>query len=610
MDYFDNNMEHIKKQRAFMYKMMINRNICESSNRLEDIYSIDTRNGEKAVVIQFQSTVYRLNSAYNPAEEAKRWVDQYNFTNINSIVSMYGFGNGVFAREILQRLGEQDLLLIYEPSADIFNFVLHQYDLSDILLSDKVVIGVEKINEFEFHNMLFASLGMNNINNQFRLVYPQYDKIFPESCILFWNELKEAHLHAVTNINTERVFGVRMIENILNNLKFIRNSNTIADMEKIVPKDIPAIVVAAGPSVANQLDALKKAKGKAVIIAVDRIVDYLLDNGVEPDFIATLDAMKDVKYFTRRDNLSIPLLCFMYSSSEIMNIHQGRKIICNCTDYLVDLYQEHNHIPPQVNSSTSVATFAFTVCMKMGFQRIVLVGQDLAYEGNSTHAGGVEEKVIPWTETMVEGIHGDRVRSRIDWKNLIVWYEDMLTIFDGLEVIDAKDNGAKIKGTTVMSLQEALDRYSKPEDKFQLDIEQVQPTFYKDDWKNIEHFFSGNLELLDEIISKSNEAKKIFEMLISESKKSLHSKRMEIELNKIKKINLFIEKQPIYKLMDYYIKAKATAQLSSIYKKESNEKDDNIQTFKSSMEIYNSVVEAAEFIKPKLKQIVEKYINT
>ena len=35
-----------------------------------------------------------------------------------------------------------------------------------------------------------------------------------------------------------------------------------------------------------------------------------------------------------------------------------------------------------------MATAAFSVCVALQFKRVILVGQDLAYEGNITHAGG------------------------------------------------------------------------------------------------------------------------------------------------------------------------------------------------------------------------------
>jgi len=392
-------------------------------------------------------------------------------------------------------------------------------------------------------------------------------------------------------------------------MKYLKNSNTITDVKEVLPKDVPAIVVAAGPSIEMQLEALKRAKGKAVIFAVDRIIDYLLDNGVEPDFIVTIDPMKKVEYFSKRDNLTIPLLCFMQSNSEILEIHKGKKIICNCSDYLVKIYEDNKHTPPQLFQSSSVATFAFTACIELGFKRIILVGQDLAYNGNVSHAGGIEEKLVSGTDVMMEGIHGDMIRSRFDWKLFITWYQDILTLYPDLEVIDAKDRGAKIKGTKVMSLQEALNLNSNTDAIYKFDIEQLKPTFDEEEWKNIGEFLENNIDVLDKIKSKSKEAINIFEALIKECKKNLKSRVIKDKLKRIEKISDFIELQPVYKLIDGYVRAQATQELTDIYQVNDNQVDDSVQTYERAKCIFEAIIEASICFKPKMEQILKDNFN-
>jgi len=600
MNYYDINMEHIKNYRDFMYKALVDAKVSTTSNRLENIELIDTRNGSKSIVIQKGLNRYRLNSSYNPQEEAKKWVSQFEFKNLHTVIAMYGFGNGVFAKEILSQMGKEDKLFIYEPSAQLLLFVLHHFDLTELITNPQIIIAIENINEFEFHHILLNSLDINNIHNQMRLTYPQYDIIFPESGILFWKELKDAHFRATVNINTQKSFGTRMIENTINNIKYIKNSNTITDLIGTIPDNLPAIVVAAGPSIGRQLEALKEAKGKSVIIAVDRILDYLLDNGIEPDFLVTIDPMKAAQYFSKRDDITIPLMCFVESNSEILDVHKGKKIICNSSDYLIKVYEDNGHIPPQLFPSASVATFAFTACIELGFKRIILVGQDLAYDGNSSHAGGIEEKLVQNNDVMMEGIHGDMIRSRFDWKMFITWYQDMLVLFPDLEVIDAKDKGAKIKGTKVMSLQEAMKLNSNQDIFYEFDINQLKPTFNQEEWENFGRYIEESVDVLDKIKSKAKEAINAFNLLIKECKVNLKSRIIDEKLRRIEKINNFIEQQPVYKLIDYYVKAQATQELTDIYQVNDNQVDDSVHTYE------RAIADAADYLKPELEQVLEE----
>ncbi|ROR31543.1 hypothetical protein EDD66_101160 [Mobilisporobacter senegalensis] len=606
MTYYEKNVECIKKNRKYMYSCLKDLDMSTTFEQIEEIRSVIAKDGEQAVIIKYRGIDYRLNSLYRPMEEANKWVDQFSFNNYNNIISMYGFGNGIFARAIIEKMGEKDTFLIYEPCPEIFFHVLNNYDLTDILSNQKVSIAVEKINDFEFHNVLRGSMDITNMSGQIMCAYPQYDKIFPESCVEFWKEIKEAYIHTKTNVNTEIVFGKRFIENTLNNIKYISKSNTIIEFRNDIPTDIPAIVVAAGPSVEKQIDEIKRAKGKAVIFAVDRILEYLLDSGVEPDFVVTVDPMKPVKCFSSRTNVTIPLMCFIESNYEILDRHIGRKIICNCNRFLDKIYIDANKIPPRTRSSASVATVAFTLCVVLGFERIILVGQDLAYSEGKSHAGGIKEEYSLAREVMVEDIYGKQVKSRYDWKEFAIWYQDMLTVCPNLKVIDAKEEGAKIKGTTIMSLKEAIDTYGGKEADFSLNIDEKAVTFGDEEMVSIKKYLKDNLEILNKMKKKSNEAIKVCNILIKESKKfKTETHTAKEALKKLSKINTYILEQPINSLMDQYVTAVAAQQLVDIYQFSDDVQKNSIKTYEKAKNVFEAILNAVDYVKPKLEESID-----
>ena len=55
-----------------------------------------------------------------------------------------------------------------------------------------------------------------------------------------------------------------------------------------------------------------------------------------------------------------------------------------------------------------------------------MIGQDLAYQGEATHAGGIESKGINNNigYEMIEGIDGGQVRTRSDWLAYLKWFEN------------------------------------------------------------------------------------------------------------------------------------------------------------------------------------------
>ena len=85
----------------------------------------------------------------------------------------------------------------------------------------------------------------------------------------------------------------------------------------VFPKDIPAIVVSAGPSLAKNKHLLKEAKGKAFIAVVDSAISTVMSMGVIPDMVFTLDYKKSKKHFTSEGLNKVPFVAENDSSSAV-----------------------------------------------------------------------------------------------------------------------------------------------------------------------------------------------------------------------------------------------------------------------------------------------------
>lgn len=606
MNYFEQNMECLKQNRMDLYHKLQDPDKYLSINKLVWIQSVPAKNEELFLIVQKEEKEYRLNSSYSPKQEAKKWVEQYTYKNMNSVMTMFGFGNGTFVREIIKSRGKGDVLFLYEPCPEIFIHVLNHYDIKDILIAKNVVLSIEGINEFEFHNLLQNVVNITNISSQIRCAHPYYEKIFPESGIKYWKEIIDNFIYAKMNINTEMFFGERFITNALFNARFIRESNRLQDLQTDFQTDVPAIIVAAGPSLKKNLEELKRAKGKAYIFVVDRILDFVLEEGLEPDFIVTIDPIKPVEFFTQRTDIKIPLLCELVSNWEVLDRHKGKKIIYGCNPYFQKMYESLGKKSPTITSGASVATAAFAVCVQLGFKRIVLVGQDLAYEGEFTHAGGIAEKVMNTKDVMVEGVNGNQVRSRSDWYQFLIWFKDMITLYPEIQVIDAKTQGAKIIGATVMPLKEVIDMYCTRKIEMDEVFQYKESTFNESDMVNVMKYFSDSYDELDLLKKKSKEAIKICEDQIRIYKRNdKETPTSEKNYKRISKINKFISEQSTYLLLETFITASSAQQISELYRFTDDNKTDKIATYEKSIRIFQTIIEGAEFVKPLLAEAIE-----
>lgn len=604
MDIFEKNLECITHNNRLLAEGLERADRSSLSNRIKNITTVETKTDVNALVICHESAEYRVNSLYNPVLEAERWAEQYDFKDLNMVISMFGFGNGTFVRAILKRIKKGDKLLVKEPSADVFLYVLNHYDITDILVQDNLFIGVEGVNDFEFRNKHQESFKITNIRRQVNCIHPQYDKIFTESCLKFWNELKDNYYHTQLNANTGVVFGKKSIENITHNLRYITNSSDLFDFISAMYNDVTAIIVSGGPSVQDNISELRRAKGKALILAVDRVLDYLLDNGVIPDFVSSIDPVKPIEYFTRRDDIKIPLLCAYDSSIEIMDIHKGKKVICYLNPFINLLYGDLQKKIPHIEPGSSVATFLFSICINAGFKRIVFVGQDMAYDGDVTHIGNVAEKLYDvHKDIMIEGISGEMIRSRYDWKEMCIWIGDKIHVSrKQIEIFDTKNHGAKIKGAILMPLKEILDSYCKEDMNLEKVISTIENTFSGAEMKKVELFIKKCYEELFYIKKKSELALKLSEEQIIEIKNNRENLEKFNKLyKKISRLNNYLMKQPAYALLDYYVTAVASQTFSELYQFSGDEKKDLINTYERSGVIFKAVMDAVDFIKPLLE---------
>lgn len=617
MTIFEKNYKALKNRTFLLDKInecLEKENLSFESNRLDNIDQIETKEAFNAMIVEKGGRGYRLNSSYYPTEEARIWASQFVSNDTFVYITLFGLGNGIFARELMNRLRKNDVLYIYEPCAEIFLYTLHHYDISDLLAQDNIFLAIEEINEYEFHTVMRDSIDWLNVHYQMLCCHPYYDELFPYSYKDFLTELKNNNNKAITNRNTYAFFGEMSVVNMIHNLKYLKNSFVDMDfIDDFAKTNVPAIIVSAGPSLNKNIDLLKEAKGKAVIFCVDRALDHVLNQGIEPDFVVTIDSSKPVEYFSKREDVTVPLFCTPDASIPVMQAHKGKKIMFAVKDFVSYLYFELNKKTSPLNTGGCVATGAFSICVGLGFKTIILIGQDLAFSPDkSTHAGGIQGDSERYKKvfTMVEGIDGNPVETRYDWFSYLRWFEDSIKMFPELNVIDATEGGAKIKGSRIMTLREAIAQHCVNRIDCKAIIEGKKPTFNREELKRIYELLNTAAENLEDIKNGADQAKKHCEMLIKEAKKgTVGSKSSQKLVEKISEINTGVMKYPVYHFVDNDICNSAIKNLSHIYKLTGDEKQDQINTYQKAYDLYDAMEKSAEKIKPWLAEILPDFEN-
>lgn len=604
---YKNNLDILKDIRPSFYKKMLETDINKIPKQIEKIDTAFSRDGNTIAIITKKGKEYRLNSAFRPLEEAERWVQQYKFNNMNNNVTMYGLGNGYFAKAILEQLPENDYLFLYEPCAELFMHVLEHYDLESVLMDKRVIIGVEGINAFDFHKALVDKYQITNLSNSIIAIHPVYDKLFPESLSSFKEEIRTSAMTARIYYNTLLLQARKSFVNIFKNIPKIKDSIAVTQLKEVWKPEVPVILVAAGPSVEDSIEQIRSVKEKAVIVAVDRILDYLLNKDIKPDFVVTLDPRKNVNNFTKRESVDIPLFCVMQAQPLIMDKQKGKKIICWSERYMLDKYEKVLGKAPQVSISGSVATFAMTILQYLGTKTICVVGQDLAYSGEVTHAGGVISNPNSKESELVDGINGDKVLSRYDWVEYRMWFEDFIVAYPDIKVIDTKSRGALIRGSIIMSLEDALKQYEKRNEDVVYEVNQIAPTFTAEQFVDIRKQMLEEKKELSKIKQKAKEGVGLCSDLINLVKQNkIQSSSIDSKVKKVKEITKYLKENDFYMNLDDMVVQYMKNKYLQVFSTKENEQDNLLNVYDSSRSYFEGVLEAAKFAEPVLQETIEQ----
>lgn len=607
MDCLEQNMSLMKKLRPGLYEEL--KKIFDSNEySYNNIEETDTKDGRKALIVEKDGNRYRLNSLYRPLKEVEKWADQYEFHNLNISVLMFGMGNTLFVREMLKRLQSDASVYLFEPDISIFLYVINNINISDIIEDGRVFLFVNCINEDEFNDYLQKNIDWIMMPTQIVCKHPIYDKIYDKEFVKFLKDVHSANRLARVNVDTEKHMSATLVDNAIKNLKYIKESNYVSEFIGKIPEETPVIIVAAGPSLDKNIDELKRAEGKSFIFATDTSVKYLLKHDIKFDAIITIDAKKAAGHLKDERCHNVPLFCVLEAKNRMMEMHKGRKIWFRGSVYMYALYNKFNREFPRYNSGGSVATAAFSVCLSMKLKNIILIGQDLAYDGEVTHAGGIVRNILGDQEgrELVEGIDGGKVWTRYDWIIYLEWFENAIRDLKEINLIDATEGGALIHGSKVMKLSEAIDEYCKEEFSFRRLLDDMPYTFKDDEYSKVRDEILNLDKEFKSIRQKSKEGLKVAEKLVKMLKTGKSNPVNEAKnLKKIDKINKFLSRQSAYDILDVYIINAVSKEMQMVNKLTEDEDENMKKTLEISITIYKALIKAVEDLTPVLEETLE-----
>jgi hypothetical protein len=585
---------------------------CFESVNAERVVVSNSRSGLPTLRVTAESgrSVF-LHSSIDPVREAEKVAAGLK-AEAGMVVVVYGFGLGYLAEALLAELDERIPLFVIEPDRDVFCAAMRTRDLGQLIQSDRVYVQVG--DSAEVVKVRFFTLFSGP---RFREIafcgLPGHQTLYGEFHLEAMKVLRDVVNIKLLNLVTLIQMGPDFMSNGIRNLPDYYTHPGVKELFNRF-RDVPAIIVSAGPSLNKNIHLLHEAKGKAVVIAVGTAVKALQKHGIYPDFIVSVDPHPlNYEHFKGLNTEHSALLIELQSHYQIFETYRGPIFVSgkmSVLQWFEDLIENKGVI----ESGGSVANNAMNIAYKMGADPIIFVGQDLAYapDGHS-HAAGTnyENKICDQSEGLnhfyVKANAGGKILTDRPFFQFLRYFEHWIHETSGQRrYINATEGGAYIEGTEVMTLREALDTCCQEPVEVKSVIRSVQEAFVAPDLQPLQERFK---ELKRETKAAITDAGKALERL-TELEKACDAgdgKRMRRHLNAVAKINKkFDQGRHVREMAEWFNHSGVYTAFYSTYTAEFAEQDDYHAAIADNRIYYQNILTGAKCVQALVDDCIKK----
>ncbi len=353
-------------------------------SKLKDrVKEFKAKSGDPIFFYKIGTSEIWLNSKYNPKREAQ--VQTEDFSSENEHIVIIGGANGYYIEGIFEKIDGKKRILYVEPEISLFYGALKRINLKKY--AEKFsFLTLTYLNDPLFSEKIASFVDIVALTKVDFAIHPITEKTFKEEVNTLKKRINDEILKIVYEFATRIRSGSSIQRQILKNIKHIVEESRLKELKEKF-KGVPAIVVSAGPSLDKNIVYLKKAKERAVIIAVDTALKPLIESGVEPHFVV----IGDPSYFNYLH------LAFVETKDTYIIVEpsvepktfekfKGGIFIANFNKPLLELIEKRIGDFGTIDVWGSVATGALSFAVYIDSSPIVIVGQDFSYSYGKSYS--------------------------------------------------------------------------------------------------------------------------------------------------------------------------------------------------------------------------------
>ncbi len=427
-------------------------------------------------------------------DNVRGWLHQAMSSPVEQVV-LLGTRGGYAIQMLRKEYGLRNLVVI-EKDYNRLAQVLLNVDLSDAIADPSVfwVVGYRPENlerGLEYCKTALAALGFQLLQHP-----PSwYEASDYYASIL--RELKRVIEHENFNLKARLARGTLVQRNLAVNLPHSLRSLNVDEASGMFT-NVPAYIVAAGPSLDKNIEDLKPVGDSGLIFCVDTALRTLLAHEIHPHFVVTADpTQENASHF---EGIELPEGCgFAFAPDayyEIVNRLEyafPRIALYDNSTRLSYYLKEKISLQTLLQRSQHVGESAIRLALALKCDPIILVGMDLALPPHAeyTHAShssrtgkilsreGPEFQIetkdgISITPSLIEvpGRFGESVYTYYSFK-MYLDRLDQLIRNSNVHWFDATEGGALKPGCEILPLHEVVKKFHQKEFHLQTRMNQL-----------------------------------------------------------------------------------------------------------------------------------------
>ncbi|OKP82726.1 hypothetical protein A3844_23845 [Paenibacillus helianthi] len=473
--------------------------------------------GEETLMLYKNGRHAFIHNPEGPIKEALAWTEQFQELKPDTHVIFFGVGLGYHIQELLRRHPGLHFSLI-EPSVEIMHAFLEHSSYKDWFLTSRV----EEImaDESFTRNIPVLSKLIDRVSRILVVVWHTYPAMFPEELRRFNESVQQLVSYKQEKMKVTHHYEKEWALNSIHNFPYILDTPNFLETGKEHIQGKPVIIVAAGPSLNEEIENLRliKEQGLAYIFSVGSAVNALIEQGIYPHGTFSYDPniynVDVVQKIIDQQITSIPLIFGSTVGRHTVDDYTGSKqhLIISQDVLSTELLRNVKDKPLEIiNDAPSVAVIAIQCFIRMKASKIILVGQNFAYRNSEYYAAGVtNSKGYPFMESLpqVPDVHGSMVISHPSFIQMKAEMELYIRLSKGVEFINTTLDGANIAGTVFMLLKDLISH-------------ELSERVVNTSWLTDEHALEYDQELLKRRIQELEQSGEQFQVVFDQTEQLL-----------------------------------------------------------------------------------------